>query len=250
MTHELNHTGSPTSRFFGAQPTSNQGQILNLAGSGRSNIMDISRLFEFNRKDRPLGFFENILSRQGGIESMVDQFKNPFTGRITEGLEEAQGQVRGLRGQFDSIGDDLRSSALARTQGSQVAALNAARLSSGRGGLAFGGGARNVATRAAREAATQQSGSLAQALLQGRQMKTQFNLQQASLETNIGSLLAQSRSRQAGLAESNFNRRLGVRQNLQQIIASLAGATGRPSAGGQATTVADITGIIQAFGGQ
>lgn len=236
-------TITPTDRFAGGN--FNPGlEGLNQRGNQSSQFADIARLLEFDRKDRPLGFFESILARQGGIEDLISGFKNPFTSKITEGLESAATRVRGLRGQLDGLPAALRGSALASTSGAQVAALNAAQQSSGRGGTAFGGGSKEIQTRAAQQAATQQSSALAQAIVQGQQLRGQFNLQQAGLETNIGSLLAQARSRQAGIAESGFNRQLGARSDLQQIIASLAGATGRPSTGRASDLAGDIGGIV------
>ena len=205
----------------------NDPQNVLFSQGGLAQGREVEMLGGFNRKDRgTLGFTELLLSRQQGLEQLISGFKNPFTQQIAGSLDEATQRVRGLRGQFDTIGDDLRNSALARTQGAQVAALNAARQTSGRGGTAFGGGSSGIATRAAREAASSQSAGLAQALLQGRQMKGQFDLQQSGMETQLAGMMSNARSKQAALAEAQIGRQVGARTGFMEMLTSIAGIGG------------------------
>lgn len=212
-------------RFTGSGYQDDRFNQLNRHGSG---FEEVARLQQFKRKDRSLGYLEMILARQEGLEGMVNQFKNPFTQQISSSLDSATARVQGMRGQMDDIGDDLRTSSLARTQGAQVAALSAARQTSGRGGTAFGGGG-SVQTRAAREAATAQSAGLAQAMVQGRQMKSQFDLQQAGMETSLAKMMMDARSKQSALTEADIGRRVGVQQSFQEMLTSMGGIGGSKS---------------------
>ena len=208
----------------GNNPDGTKGPRNTLGIGGGPRSAEVDMLHRYNRKDRPtLGFTELLLGRQQGLESLVSGFKNPFTDAISGSLDEATKRVRGLRGGMDTIGADLRKSALGQTQGAQVAALNAARMSSGRGGTAFGGGTGGMATRAAQQAASQQSAGLSQALLQGKQMKSGYDLQQAGMESSLAQMMMGARTKQAGLAEAQFGRQFDTQRGFMEMMTSIAG---------------------------
>lgn len=186
---------------------------------------------QFKRKDQHLGYLDLITSEQyksGGVQDLVSGFKNPFVDSISGSLEAATANIRSRRGAMDGIEGDVRNSALARTQGAQVAALNAARMTSGRGGTAFGGGSKAIATRAAQQAASGQSAALAQALLQGRQMRTTYDLQQAGAEGSLAQAMANARKAQAQMSESNINRQFSAKTGFQEMMVTMAGV-GKPA---------------------
>jgi hypothetical protein len=185
----------------------------------------------FKRRNVGIPLLESLLARQEGLEGLLQQ-RNPFLESISQSLIGAQGQAQSLRGGLDQLPGLLKSSALASTQGAQVAAVQAARgAGAGRGGLAFGGGAGAIAARAAQQAASGQSAALAQALFQGEQAKAGFNLQQAGLEGGIAQSLAQARGMQAGIFEQRQGAQAGAITNLQQLLMAQAGLlqSGRPS---------------------
>jgi len=119
------------------------------------------------------GTFEDVFKRAGNL------------GTIPE-FAQANALAAGLPG-------ELKGGAITSTTGAQIAAVNAARLAGGGGrGLALGGAARELASRAATTAAVQQQSALTNALLQGRQLQIGTLLQTGSPQFQLqGNLLAQ-----------------------------------------------------------
>ena len=208
---------------FNSRGAGYQDERFNQANKDTSGFEEVARLHQFNRRDRGLGYTEMLLAREDNLMEMLNGFKNPFTSAIASSLDSATQRVKGMRGQFDNIGAQLTASSLASTQGAQVAALNAARISSGRGGTAFGGGGAALAGRAAQGAASQQGASLAQALLQGTQLKGQFDLQQAGMEMKMANAMSTARARQAQIAESDVSRKTAAVVDFSEMFSGLGG---------------------------
>lgn len=146
---------------------------------------------------------------------------NPFSAGISDPFSAAgQGNLAGVDANIGRLNQlaggirgDVMGSALASTRGSQIQALQAARMAGGgRGGLAFGGGASALAARAGQQAGTQQSAALAQALLSGSQLQ--------------GALLGSAGQLGLGAAQG----RLGIAQGLSQANAARAQLHERPGA--------------------
>lgn len=134
----------------------------------------------------------------------VQGYTNPVQGRFGEMVEP----LNQLQPQVDNIDVLLRNSALAESQGvSSAAALAARSAAGGRGGLAYSGGAANIAGRAAAGASVGQSQALANAMLQGLQTKAQFAQVKSSA---IGSAL----SNEGNLAQQKFNAEMALRTGL------------------------------------
>ena len=87
---------------------------------------EVARMQMFKRRNAAIPLLEQLLSRQEGIEGILGQ-ENPFLDAISQSLMGAQGQAQSLRGGLDQLPGMLRGSALASTQGAQVAAVQAAR---------------------------------------------------------------------------------------------------------------------------
>lgn len=185
-----------------------------------------------------LKIFSGIMGGGGqfgtGIDRRIDEALNRIVlegqaGGFSENLAKAIGRPFGQAGQQNLAGVDqnigqlnqiaggirgqVQGSALASTRGAQLQAIQAARLGGGgRGGLAFGGGAAQLAARAGQQAGTQQSAALSQALLQGTQLQ--------------GGLLAQAGQLGLGAAQG----RLGIAQGLSGAALARAQLTERSKA--------------------
>jgi len=134
----------------------------------------------------------------------ISNYKNPSAGRFGEMLDP----LNKVEGQVDNIDVLLRNSALAQSQGvSSSAAMAARSAAGGRGGLAYSGGAANVAARAAAGASVGQSQALADAMLQGVNAKTQFAQMKSGA---IGNVL----SNEANLSQQKFNAEMALRTGL------------------------------------
>lgn len=145
----------------------------------------------------------------------VSNYTNPVQGRFGEMLDP----LNAVQPQVDNIDVLLRNSALAQSQGvSSSAALAARNAAGGRGGLAYSGGAANIAARAAAGASVGQSQALADAMLQGLQAKTQFAQVKSSA---IGNVL----SNEANLSQQKFNAEMGLRQGLLGGLQNYATST-------------------------
>ena len=172
-------------------------------------------------------FNKEIDFQQDVINQFLQQ-KNPFFGTADSQFAGAAGAIGGIGGDLSGLAGQLQTSALASTAGASSAAAQQARVAAGgRGGLAFGGGAGQIASRAATNAAVGQSAALAQALVTGRTAEEQLNFQRTSTQASLASQLAQAFGRnqlgQAGLFEGRVNAQAGAAGNFQQIQAGLAG---------------------------
>lgn len=165
---------------------------------------------------------------------------NPYVSQLTQsygGLKDAMAQaynqgVSGIREATQGLTSQLRGSALANTAGAQQSATSMARMAAGgRGGLAFGGGAGAIASRAGQEASVAQSSALAQAMLGAGQLRLQAEqgiagLGQQYMQNRMGlaSSMSEARMRQAALFGQDIDRRMSMDLAQANARLSLAGA--------------------------
>jgi uncharacterized membrane protein YgcG len=168
---------------------------------------------------------ENLLTDTESI--LAQRQANPFLGGFTGGLRNTQQFARGLRGSFDKLPGLLQQTALAQSDiGNRAASIAARQAAGGRGGLAFSGGAANIAGRIATGAAAQQNAALLGAQVTGEQARGQFNLGLLGLERGIGESLAAGSQAQGALFENRMlsaeERRFGSRNRAFDALAQLA----------------------------
>lgn len=169
-------------------------------------------------------------ARQLFLPDLEDQLqaarRNPFlqsTLRQVGGLPQTLlGQVqqfqRGALGDVRQLRSDLVSSALGSTLGGAVAGTQAARTASGGRGLAFGGGATEIARRSASQAAVGQGAALAQALSGATQAG--IGVRQAAAGMGVQGLLGAGQL-SANLAQALQGQELGVRSQFLRSLQSL-----------------------------
>ena len=113
--------------------------------------------------DSQFNMFNKEIDFQQDVINQFLQQKNPFFGTADSQFAGAAGAIGGIGGDLSGLAGQLQTSALASTAGASSAAAQQARVAAGgRGGLAFGGGAGQIASRAATNAAVGQSAALAQ----------------------------------------------------------------------------------------
>ncbi|RMF61609.1 MAG: hypothetical protein D6746_05345 [Bacteroidetes bacterium] len=165
------------------------------------------------------GAFGKGFDRAFGLSAdQLNQFRGTLAGALRAGQPlfsqalQAAEQLRPL----------LKYQAAAATQGSQLAALEAARRAAGgRRGLAFGGAAAALAARGAAQAAAQRAGAEAAALAQGQGLIS--NLLQSQ-----GQLQLQAALQGAGLEQALRQRLMGL---TGQYLAGLGGLASTGLAG-------------------
>lgn len=179
-----------------------------LSGGGPGSFEDI--LFELRRAQQ-----ENpALSAAGGLY-----------GQVAEGLDS-------LEASPDPRAALLREASLTGTDRAASAGVLLAReAGAGRGGLAFGTGAGELARRTASETAVGQSQALSQAVLGAEQLREDRNRFLAAARQE----LAAGRLQEAGLIARRRERALSVRQNFLQLMAQIASA-GTAGIGGAVRT--------------
>lgn len=159
-----------------------------------------------------------------GLTSMFGSGRqiNPMSGRFADALQP----LDQAQGYLDQLPDLLRNSALASTESGALGGMQAARAMATRGGLAYSGGAANIAARTAAGIAPQQSASLADALLQGMNAKV-------GLAGQRSNTMMQITSAEAGLADSAFKDEVSYRQNLISSMMGMAPSFGSTGLQGQ-----------------
>ena len=179
----------------------------------------------------------------GAAEQLYDRTVDRLDFNFNEVRQSGQqnnGLAGVLGGPFQQLGSQasnvgplnlqgaLRGLAARSSLGAQQAAISNARSVASRGGLAFSGGAASLAGSFARQANTDLGASLAQALVQGRQAESAFELNRAQALDSFGLNRAQGLQNadltRAQLEENRLGRQLqGAQFNLAQRT-GLAGA--------------------------
>ncbi len=163
------------------------------------------------------GSFQDVMAEiRRLMESPNDQLD-----AAEESAQFGKDQLELLAGEVDPIQQLLREEALTRTDNAAVSSVLAARQAGGgRGGLAFGTGASEVAARGARDAAVGQSAALGQSLVGAAQARTQRGLGIADAAGNLSRVQLQAGT----LLEERQSRGLRARQQFLQLMAGIAGA--------------------------
>lgn len=162
-------------------------------GISPSNFQDILNLAD----DRTLDERERNLNSQ-----------NRFQGQFGQNFNGLTSQVAQLPNR--SLEELLVGQARNQSAGLQRSAINQARSTATRGGLAFSGAGASLAGSIAREASFQGASLIQNAALQGASLDRQFGLQRADLTDQFNFSLAQARenslAQRASLEESYINR--------------------------------------------
>jgi len=178
----------------------------------------------------------------GNLTSTIDDElakrpTNPYLGKITGGLENVQTSLGGLAQEAQGLPGLLKRSALGRTTGAQVAAVEAARSA---GGLV--GDSSLIAARSATQAAVGQNTALANAELGALQQRGQI----AQLQSGVAGQLAQANQFGVGVEEQRFAQgfgaKVGARQQFLNLMGSVAGSgiSGSGGATGARSTNASV----------
>jgi len=193
-------------------------KLAGLRETGSDGTLDAFRSFE--------RLVRELQPRIDQARARLDSQTNPFIGDIA-GLSGRFGEIAGQLGGISGIGTDFSTdfdaAARATTADARRGAVQTARTSAARGGLAFGGGAGAIAASAGRNAAVQGGAALAQGRLQARLAESdaeKFNRQLELQKVQGLGNLARSQGEALGSAASFFDRGLDRSANLDTGVLS------------------------------
>jgi hypothetical protein len=189
----------------------------------------------------------NLISgyREGLANNKLNDFYSPLVGSIDEIKRRSKGIADSLRNRSGTLAARLQGAAEQGLATARVDAANLARIASGgRGGLAFGGGAGALATRAASGTGANVASTMANVLLQNEQITNQNDLAAAQLEL---SGLGQATELQRYLYQQGIDREDRLNMAQLQALAGLSGQALGAGLQGEALTANRRFGFVSSF---